>query len=181
MATETHESTEAHAHDEAGGAFPPFDASTFPSQLLWLALTFGALYYLMSRVALPRLAEILETRRDRIASDLADAERLKQETDDAIAGYEQALAQARAKATSTAQEARDKATSETAKLQAEAEASFAEKMAQADEKISAMKTEALSNVESIASDAAADIIESLLGETADKKDVDAAIKSAVGA
>lgn len=181
MAGETHESTEAKAHHDEGAAFPPFDASTFPSQLLWLALTFGALYYLMSRVALPRIAEILETRRDRIASDLGDAERLRQETDDAIASYEQALAEARAKASATAQEARDKAAAEMAKHQAEADASFAARMAEADSKISSMKADALSNVETIATDAAASIVETLLGESADGKEVAGAVAAAAKA
>src|SRR5690606_27801834 len=64
----------AAAAAEHGGAFPPFDPTFFPSQLLWLAVTFGALYWLSSRVLLPRLSGIIEDRRDRIADDLAEAE-----------------------------------------------------------------------------------------------------------
>src|SRR5262245_5186698 len=71
-----------------GGGFPPFESHNFPSQVLWLAITFAALYFLMSRLALPRVASILETRAGRIASDLAEAQRLKTETEQAIATYE---------------------------------------------------------------------------------------------
>src|SRR6516165_4131211 len=49
------------------GVFPPFDSQTYPSQLLWLTLTFVALYLLMSRIALPRIASILEQRRKHVA------------------------------------------------------------------------------------------------------------------
>jgi F-type H+-transporting ATPase subunit b len=65
----THAGTEVPggAHE---GAFPPFDSTHFMSQLIWLAITFGALYLLMSRVALPRVAAILKERSDKIASDL---------------------------------------------------------------------------------------------------------------
>ena len=66
-------------------AFPPFDKQTFPSQLLWLTVTFVALYLLMSRIALPRIDSILQRRRQRIAGDLAEAQRLKGESDAAIA------------------------------------------------------------------------------------------------
>ncbi len=71
--------------------FPPFDATTFASQLLWLAITFGVLYYLMARVAVPRIAGIIEDRRDRIASDLDMADRLKTDSEEALAAYEKAL------------------------------------------------------------------------------------------
>src|SRR5690349_15666826 len=82
----THATTEA-AH-EGPVVFPPFDATSFASQLLWFAITFGALYLLMSRVALPQIGSILDKRRARIEGDLKEAERLKGETDKAIAAYE---------------------------------------------------------------------------------------------
>ena len=77
MATTTTAST-AHPA-EAHGNFPPFDSSTFGSQLVWLALAFGALYLLMSKVALPRVASILEERHNRVSSDLDQAAKLKAE------------------------------------------------------------------------------------------------------
>ena len=63
---------------EHGRGFPPFDATTFASQLFWFALTFILLYLLMSRVALPRIGTILEDRRKRVESDLAEAQRFKE-------------------------------------------------------------------------------------------------------
>ena len=75
-----HSSAEVH-QDDAHGVFPPFDPATFPSTLLWLAICFGALYVLMSRVALPRVGGILENRKTLIDADLAaaDADRSKTE------------------------------------------------------------------------------------------------------
>src|SRR2546423_3057451 len=83
---------------EHGGGFPPFQKETFASQLLWFALVFVALYLLMSRLALPRVSSILEHRRQHIEGDLAEAQRFKDESDAAIAAYEQALAEARSPA-----------------------------------------------------------------------------------
>jgi F-type H+-transporting ATPase subunit b len=100
-ATDTHASTEAHSE-----VFPPFDPASFGGQLLWLAITFAALYFLMSRVALPRIGSILETRRTRIEGDLKEAERLRQETEKAAAAYEAALAEARKNAHGIAEETR---------------------------------------------------------------------------
>src|SRR5713226_4107678 len=91
-------STEHVPASEHGRGFPPFDAHSFASQLIWLALTFIALYLLMSRVALPRIGSILEERRRHIEADLAEAQRLKGDSDAAIAAYEKALADARGRA-----------------------------------------------------------------------------------
>ena len=79
------------AHNEpASGVFPPFDTSTYASQLLWLVLTFGVFYMLMQKVIVPRVGGILENRHDRIAQDLDEASRLKAEADAAIETYERA-------------------------------------------------------------------------------------------
>src|ERR1041385_5689508 len=97
-------STEQIPTSEHGKGFPPFDPTTFASQVLWLAITFVALYLLMSRIALPRVATILENRQSRITGDLADAQRLKDQSDAAIAAHEKALAEARSRAQALANE-----------------------------------------------------------------------------
>ena len=74
--------------------FPPLDPSTFAPQLVWLALTLGLLYLLLKRVALPRVGEVIEERADRIKRDLEQAEKLKADTEAALADYEQALGEA---------------------------------------------------------------------------------------
>ncbi len=101
------------ANTEAPGgppneAFPPFDRDTFPSQLFWLAICFIALYVMTARLVRPRVGGIIEGRNRRIAGDLAEASRLKGESDAAIAAYEKALADARARAQAIAAETRDK-------------------------------------------------------------------------
>src|SRR5690606_32240714 len=103
---ETHEVIGVDGEEHTSGVFPPFDTTTFASQVLWLTISFAALYYLMSKVALPRIGEILEVRRDRIEGDLAEADRLRKKTDQAIESYEAALAEARAKAQGIAEETR---------------------------------------------------------------------------
>src|SRR6185369_2026310 len=105
MATETHSHTEQPSGHK--GAFPPFNPQTFGSQLFWLVIAFVVLYVLMAKVALPRVGSIIENRQKRIADDLASAASLKAESDAAIAAYEKALADARARAQAIANETRD--------------------------------------------------------------------------
>ena len=93
---------------KAKSGLPQLNVADFAPQLIWLALTFGLLYLIMSRVALPRIGEVIEERSQRIQRDLDEAERLKGETEKALGAYEQALAEARAKAQGIAKETRDK-------------------------------------------------------------------------
>src|SRR5260370_41632663 len=63
----------AGGHTEAdgghGGNFPPFDSSTFASQLVSLLIAFVALYLIVSRIALPRVGGLLDKRQNAIEGD----------------------------------------------------------------------------------------------------------------
>ncbi|MEM1371872.1 MAG: F0F1 ATP synthase subunit B, partial [Pseudomonadota bacterium] len=146
-------------------SFPPFNAETFAPQLFWLVLTFTALYLIMSRVALPRIGDVIEERQERIQRDLDNAERLKEETEQAIAAYDQALADARANASSIASETREKVTAEIDAERARVEEELTAKLAEAEERISETRASALSNVDSIASDLGVAMVYRLLGES----------------
>lgn len=158
--------SETHVPDaEHAGGFPPFDATTFESQIIWLVLSFVALYLLMSRVALPRIATVLEERRDRIADDLDLAAQFQRQAEEAIEAYEAALADARAKAHGIAQETRDRLLEETERQRVDIEARLAEKISAAETQIAATKDAALQNVRAVAVDVADAIVAQLLGET----------------
>lgn len=181
MASETH-SEVGHAGDagHGGGTFPPFDPGTYGSQLLWLAITFGALYYAMSKVIVPRIGSILETRSDRIEQDIAEAQRLKDETDGAIAAYEEALAGARAKAHGIAHMAREKAKSESDQAVAKVEAGLAENLAKAERQIAAVKVEAMASVNEIAAETAETVVKTLVGGRVTKTEINKALESVAG-
>ncbi len=174
-AAETHTETGVAHEGEHAGVFPPFDSSHFASQILWLAITFGLFYLFLSRVVLPRIGGVIETRRDRIAQDLEQAGRLKQDADNAIAAYEQELAQARVKAASIAETARAKAKGEADAERAVAEASLDDKLKQAEARIAEIKAKAMNDVGAIAEETTAGIVERLLGSKTDKASVSAAV------
>lgn len=160
----THATTEAHGGDHGSGVFPPFDPATFPSQLLWLTITFAALYLLMSRVALPRIGGILENRKALIDADLAAADASRQKTDAAIAAYEAALAEAKAKAQGIANETRESIQADLAAKRSAVEADLTSKVTAAEARISATKTEAMTHVDEIAADTAQTVVTQLIGD-----------------
>jgi F-type H+-transporting ATPase subunit b len=165
-----HTETPAEAH-----AFPPFQAQHFPSQLIWLTLTFVLLYALMSKVALPRIAAILADRSRRIADDLAAAQRFKEQSEAANAVYQKSLADARARAQGIANETRERQAAAAAATNKSLEAQLHEKLAAAEQSIAATRTAAMGNIASIAAETATAIVERLIGTAPAERDVAAAV------
>jgi len=179
-ATDSHGAAETHAGTEAGhggGVFPPFDPAHFPSQLLWLAITFGLFFIFLKKVVLPRIGGILEVRRDRIAHDLDTAARMKEEADAAVAAYEQELADARAKSNKIAQDARDAAKAEADAERKQVEGGLNARLADAEARIASVRASAMKDVGQIAEETASAIVQSLVGKT-DKAAIAAAVKAA---
>ncbi len=164
------------AHE--GGAFPPFDATTFAPQLIWLVITFGALYLLMSRLALPRVAQILETRQARISGDLEQANAMRAKVDATAAAYEETLANAKAQATITAQKVRDQIAADAIAQRKTLQGELSAKLAAAEARIHDAKVHAMENVGEIASDAAADIVQHITGHSPEYSQLKAAIAAA---
>ncbi|MGA8689218.1 MAG: ATP F0F1 synthase subunit B [Methyloceanibacter sp.] len=142
---------------------PQLNPPDWAPQLIWLAITFSILYLLMKRVALPRIGSVIEMRSARIASDLDSADKLRRETQEAIAAYEQALAEAKARAHSIAQAGRNRLKEEVAAERAALERDLAGKAAEAEARIHAAKTSALKEVNAVASETAAKIVRRLIG------------------
>lgn len=162
---------------EGSSKFPPLDSSTFPSQLFWLVIFFAALYLLMGRFILPRLAALLGARKAKIEGDLARAQALKDETEAAVKAYEKALADARANANAIAQDTRTKVMAEIDAEQASHDATLGKKIKDAEAKIAKLKATAMASVEEIAGESAADIVASLTG----LKTTKAAVAKAIAA
>jgi F-type H+-transporting ATPase subunit b len=171
---------ETSAHTEVPGSpqkvpFPPFERETFPSQLFWLAICFIALYVITARLVRPRVGAIIEGRKNRIAGDLAEASRLKGESEAAMAAYEHALAEARARAQSIAGETRDRLHAEADRNRRAVEEQLNARLADAEKSIAATKAAAMTNVRGIATEAAAAIVTRLTGVTAPQPAVAAAV------
>lgn len=170
MATETAAATAEHAAEAAHGAagLPQLDFSTWPSQIFWLAVALVVLYHLMSRIALPRIAETLEERADTIADDLDRADEFRRQAAAAEKAYDQALADARAKAQAIAAETR-------ARIQTQVDAAMAR--AESEVRIREIRDEAAAAVIVVATETAAAVIDAILPEAQNAGAVAAAVKA----
>lgn len=159
---------------------PQLDVNAWPPQLFWLAVTFLALYFIISKIVIPRTGGVIEGRKNQIDSDLNSAQRLKADTDKAVAEYEKALADARGKAHAIAQETRGKLNAEVDKERAKLDGELAGKIAAAEKTIQATRDKALASVSELATDIAADIVSQLTGTKVTKADASKAVAKAQG-
>ncbi|HSK41701.1 MAG TPA: ATPase [Arenibaculum sp.] len=181
MAQAEHGAADAHgaAAEHGGAGLPQLDPATFAPQLVWLAIAFAVLYLLMSKFALPKVAEVLEERQERITADIDRAQAMRDEANGVMETYEKALTNARTQAQAVIAEA----AAEIARTQSERQAGFmseiASKTRAAEERIVAAKEQALANVRTVASEIAQQTAEKLAGVKIDAGEADAAVGSVI--
>ncbi|MDE2182956.1 MAG: ATP F0F1 synthase subunit B [Alphaproteobacteria bacterium] len=162
---------------QGGGAFPPFDTTTFPSQIFWLAITFVVLFAILSRFIGPKLGKTIGERKGRVANDLEAAGRHRSDAEAALAAYQQALAEARARAHAASEENRRQIEAEVEKAKAEAEGEAKAAAARAEAAIAATRAEAARHVTKVAQDAAAAIVTRLIGESVSAEEAETAVRA----
>jgi len=175
MAANPAHSDGTHSADAASGGLPQFAFETWTSQIFWLVITFGLLYFVLSRFILPKIDQGLTNRGDRIADDLNDAARMNSEAQQAELDYEQAVSDAKAKGHNISETTRKSVEAEIEAEAAESELEFSRKQADADARIAAIKSQALSNID----DVAADSVQAIIEKFTTSKITPASIKSAV--
>jgi len=159
--------------------FPPFQRETFASQLVWLVISFVVLYAVVAKFALPRVGGIFAARRERVEADMAQARGLREEADAALAAYEKALADAHTRGRAIASETHTQLTAEGEARRKALEAELNAKLGEAEKAIAATKQSAMANVRSIAAEAAAAIVERLIGTAPAEPAVAAAVDDAL--
>ena len=167
------------ASPAAAAGLPQLDASTYSAQVVWLVVTFVILYVLMSKVALPRIGEVLEERQNKIDDNLAKAEELKAQADAASEAYETSLSTARTKAHDAIREVKEKAASEAAARQSALNEKLQAQIADSEQAITKARDEALAGITGVATDVASSVVEKLIGDAPDAKSVDGAIAAAL--
>jgi F-type H+-transporting ATPase subunit b len=183
MASNAQEGHIAGTEVPSGGShgetsFPPFDPANFSPLLVWLAITFGLLYLLMAKIALPRVENILYSRKQKITSDISEAHALQARSEEAAAAHEKIVADAKAKALALEQEAHARLNAETEAKRAGLEADLNAKLSSSEAQILEIKAKAMSNVEAIANETAAAIVERITGRPANPVAIARAIATA---
>lgn len=152
---------------DAGGyavGMPQLCFDWFGNQIFWLIVTLVVIYFVLSRVALPRIAAILAERQGTITNAIANAEDLKARAAEAEESYNKALADARAQAQAIAAENRAKMQAELDEAIAVADAEISAKVAESEKAIAEIRSGALESIREVANDTAQEIVTALGGK-----------------
>jgi F-type H+-transporting ATPase subunit b len=166
--------------EHAATGLPQLNFETWPSQIFWLLVGLGVLYYLMSRIALPRIASVLEERADAIAGDLDRAEELKRKAEEAESAYRQALADARSRAQAIAAETRAGIQEQIDAATARADAEISARAAESERRIAEIRESAIQNVRQVAEEVAVAVVDRLMPGVAEDEAVHSAVRARLG-
>jgi F-type H+-transporting ATPase subunit b len=166
--------------EQAKGGLPQLNPHDFAPQLIWLAITFGLLMFLLTKVALPRVGGVIEERAQRVARDFSEAERLKLEAEKALSDYETSLAAARSRAGGIAKEIRDKLAADVDAERAKVETQVNGRIEDAERRIAEMKARAMAEVGQIATETTEAIVTQLTGKSVSPVEISAAVKASTG-
>lgn len=156
---------------------PQLDASTFVPQLVWLTITFIALYFIMAKVVIPKIADVLQDRQERIDDDLEKAEKLRNDAADVLEAYEKTIAEGRSQAQTILREAADRMDAEAAERQAALAERLSQQTTEAEVRIEAAKKEALDNILSVSAEAAQAAALRISGSDVSQSEAEAAVQS----
>ena len=175
MATDPRESVLGDGESAASG-MPQLDFGTYPNQIFWLIVALVAIYYILTKIALPRISGVLAERQGTITNDIAAAEELKLKASEAEQAYEKALADARAEAHRIAEENKAEMQAELDRAMEKADARIAEQQEESERRIAEIRDNAMANVEEVAKETAEALVSALGGE-ADRGRTDSAVES----
>jgi len=156
---------------------PQLDPSLFATQLFWLFVTFLVLFLIAWKVALPRIADVLNARQNRIDSDLERAQTLKSEAEDVLSAYEKALAEAAAEAQDIHRQNLQELAAERTRRQEELARRLSGQTRDAESRISAERQRAVDNIREATLDVVRSAAVRLIGGTVAEADADRAIRA----
>jgi F-type H+-transporting ATPase subunit b len=174
--TESVASSIAHGETETATGLPQLDTATFANQIFWLIVTMLVLYWVVAKIALPRIGAVLSDRQGAVTGDLMAAEEFKLKAKEAEAAYDKALADARAEAGKIVAANRAEIQKELDAAIAHADAEISARAAESEKRIREIRDSADTDAREVARDVAAELVRSF-GGTVDQAAVDQAVDS----
>ncbi len=164
----------AHGAAASAPGMPQLDFATFGNQIFWLLVVLAVIYWVLSRIALPRIGGVITDRQGAITGDLMAAEEFKLKAKEAEAAYDKALADARTEAQKIVAANKAEIQKELNAAIAHADSEIAARAAESEKRIGEIRASAVEDARSVARDVTAALVENFGGK-ADQKLVNDAV------
>jgi F-type H+-transporting ATPase subunit b len=174
MAAEPH-IMKGTAAESGAASFPPFNTTTFPSQVFWLGITFVLLLVFLWTVVVPRIGGTILARKRRIAEELAKAEHDRREAEQTWATYQNTLVEARQRARTLIEENRTHVRADVERAEKVADNQADEALAKAEARLAELRAQAREHIRRAAEESATAIVARLIGETVSPEEAAAAV------
>ena len=165
----------------AEGGMPQLNFHDFAPQVVWLAISFAVLYFVMSKLAIPAISDTLEKRQGKIQSDLGAAEKASEETRALVAAYEKRLADAREQARRVQRERAEADAAIASQRLTELGQKIGARIDDAEKRIAGQRAQVMAGIEQMATDIASDVYGKLAGQPADRAALGAKVAASKGA
>ena len=157
------------------GGMPQLNPEFWISQILWLTITFGILYFFLSKLILPKISSNLETRKSEILENIDAADKQRKESEQKIKEYEKILQESKNEAKQYFNQAREKIIKDINKKKEALDKELEEELKKVEIEIKDFKNESPDKINKIAIEASSDLIHRLIGAEVNNSNISAIV------
>ena len=164
-----------NAQSGESGGMPQLNPEFWVSQIVWLVLTFGILYIVLSKLILPKISDNLESRKSQILENIETAETQREESEKKLKEFEKIILESKFEAKNHFNEVRQKILEDISNKRATLEKDIDNEISAAEEEINNLKLNSKEKIKNIAVETSSELIKQLIGEEANKSSITAIV------
>jgi|TARA_Y100000996_G_C22328733_1_gene563523 F-type H+-transporting ATPase subunit b len=165
-----------YAQSGESGGMPQLNPEFWISQIVWLVLTFGFLYIVLSKLILPKISDNLESRKSQILENIETAELQRKESEKKIKEFEKIILESKLKAKNHFNEVRQKTLEDISNKRIVLEKDIDKEISAAEEEINNLKINSSEKIKNIAIETSNELIKQLIGEQVNNSSISAIVE-----
>ena len=166
----------SYAQSGESGGMPQLNPEFWVSQIVWLILTFGVLYLVLSKLILPKISENLESRKSQILENIETAESQREESEKKLKEFEKIILESKLEAKNYFNEARQKILDDINSKRLALEKDIDEEISAAEQEVNNLKIGSHEKIRNIAVETSSELIKQLIGEEANNSSISAIVE-----
>jgi F-type H+-transporting ATPase subunit b len=158
---------------EAG--MPQLDPTYWASQAFWLILIFTLFYFILSKLFIPKIKDIIDDRESKIKNDLDEAQRLKDVAEKKLKEYEQSIENGKKEVQKILFESKNKLGADIQGKKKLFEKEIEVELKNTEKEIKKFKEESIQGISAISEEISSNVLEAISGEPMNQSSVKAAV------